>query len=79
MAPGELPELPIEHRGVDGERIVLATREPVRAVNMVTGWALERGIELGHFSVSQPSLEDIYLELTGSTEENHHERQGVPA
>jgi len=23
------------------------------------GWALERGIELEHFSVTQPTLEDI--------------------
>jgi hypothetical protein len=27
---------------------------------------VEGGIDLAHFSVTQPSLEDIYLELTGS-------------
>ncbi len=76
VAPGDLPALPVERRSVQGDRIVLETREPVRAVHELTGWALERGVKLGHFSVTQPSLEDIYLELTGSahsagaTEEN---------
>jgi ABC-2 type transport system ATP-binding protein len=70
VAPGDLPPLPIESRSLDGDSVVLNTREAVRAVNLITGWALEREIELSHFSVSQPSLEDIYLELTGSSEEN---------
>jgi ABC-2 type transport system ATP-binding protein len=78
VAPGDLPDLPVEGRSLDGDRVVLHTRESVRAVHELTGWALERGIELGHFSVSQPSLEDIYLELTGSTEGNP-ERQEVTA
>jgi len=66
VAPGDLPALPVERRTVHGDRIVLETREPVRAVHELTGWALQRGVKLGHFSVTQPSLEDIYLELTGS-------------
>ena len=33
---------------------------------MITAWALERDVDLDHFSVAQPTLEDIYLELTGS-------------
>jgi hypothetical protein len=36
------------------------------AVQRISTWALEHGIELSGFSVSQPTLEDIYLELTGS-------------
>jgi len=31
---------------------------------------VERGADLGHFSVTQPTLEDIYLELTGGAEQN---------
>jgi hypothetical protein len=38
----------------------------VRAANVLTSWALERGVDLSHFSVAQPTLEDIYLELTRS-------------
>jgi ABC-2 type transport system ATP-binding protein len=36
----------------------------VRAAHVLTGWALERGLELRGFSVTRPSLEDVYLELT---------------
>jgi ABC-2 type transport system ATP-binding protein len=46
-------------------RMVLRTEEPTRCLNALTGWALERGIELDHLEVSRPSLEDVYLELTG--------------
>ena len=51
--------------------MTVLTTEPVVATQMITSWALERGLELGHFSVTQPTLEDIYLELTGSTEDGH--------
>ncbi|MGB9185660.1 MAG: ABC transporter ATP-binding protein [Solirubrobacteraceae bacterium] len=70
VAPGDLPPLPVQSRSLDGDRVVLQTREAVLAVNLITGWALEREIELHHFSVTQPSLEDIYLELTGPSEQN---------
>jgi ABC-2 type transport system ATP-binding protein len=62
---GDIPELPAERRSLDGDRILVQTREPVRAAHALTSWALERDVELGHFSISQPTLEDIYLELTG--------------
>ncbi len=67
---GDVPELPSEVRSVEDARVLVTTREPVRAVNILTDWALERDVDLGHFSVSQPTLEDIYLELTGATEHN---------
>ena len=38
----------------------------VRATHTLTGWALSAGITLGRLSVSQPSLEDIYLTLTNA-------------
>ena len=46
------------------------TKEPVVAAQRITTWALDHDVDLGHFSVSQPTLEDIYLELTGSTGHN---------
>jgi ABC-2 type transport system ATP-binding protein len=63
---GDVPETASERRSVDGDRVLLQSRDPVRATQAVTTWALEHSVELGHFSVTQPSLEDIYLELTGS-------------
>jgi ABC-2 type transport system ATP-binding protein len=40
----------------------------VRAAHALTGWALERGLELRGFTVSQPTLEDVYLSLTTTTD-----------
>jgi ABC-2 type transport system ATP-binding protein len=57
-------ELPIEVVvGEDGEAS-LHTSTPVEALHRLTGWALERSVELGGLEVRRPSLEDIYLELT---------------
>jgi ABC-2 type transport system ATP-binding protein len=63
---GDVPEVPSEQRSLEGDRVLVLTREPVLATQQITTWAVERDIEIGHFSVTQPSLEDIYLELTGS-------------
>ncbi|HKO27816.1 MAG TPA: ABC transporter ATP-binding protein [Solirubrobacteraceae bacterium] len=67
---GDLPDIPCEQRSLEGDRVVVLTKEPVVAAQRITAWALEHDVDLGHFSVSQPTLEDIYLELTGSVEEN---------
>jgi hypothetical protein len=37
-------------------------------VHTLTGWALARGEELEALAVTRPSLEDVYLQLTGSAE-----------
>ncbi len=62
---GDVPEVPEETRSLEGDRVVIHTRQPIRAAQIVTSWALEGDVDLAHFSVTQPSLEDIYLELTG--------------
>ncbi|MGZ4179030.1 MAG: ATP-binding cassette domain-containing protein [Solirubrobacteraceae bacterium] len=66
----DVPALPQERRELLGDRVVIHTREPVHAAQIVTTWAVDDDIELAHFSISQPTLEDIYLELTGAGE--HH-------
>ena len=45
--------------------MLVSTKEPVLAAQRITTWAVDNDVDLGHFSVSQPTLEDIYLELTG--------------
>ncbi|MBV9364912.1 MAG: ATP-binding cassette domain-containing protein [Solirubrobacterales bacterium] len=72
---GDLPDVPCDERALDGDRVLLLTKQPVLAAQRITTWALDHDVDLGHFSVSQPTLEDIYLELTGSGEEN----QSAPA
>jgi ABC-2 type transport system ATP-binding protein len=49
--------------GDEGE-VTLSTTAPVRLLNELTGWALERDVELEGLEVTRPTLEDIYLELT---------------
>jgi ABC-2 type transport system ATP-binding protein len=34
------------------------------ALHRLTGWALDNGVDLDGLSVSRPSLEDVYLQLT---------------
>jgi ABC-2 type transport system ATP-binding protein len=40
----------------------------VPVLNRLTAWALERRVELEGLEVRRPSLEDIYLQLTGEAE-----------
>jgi ABC-2 type transport system ATP-binding protein len=53
--------------------VVIRTAEPVRATAEITAWALEHAVELAHFSVTQPTLEDVYLELTGDGDADERE------
>ena len=47
---------------------ILQTDDPTRTANEVTAWALGQGFSFDLFEVTQPSLEDVYLELTGGEE-----------
>ena len=47
-------------------RAVLRTTDPTRSLNELTGWALANGFALDGLEVTRPSLEDVYLELTGA-------------
>jgi ABC-2 type transport system ATP-binding protein len=51
-------------RGADGS-FELRTSEPTDALHRLTGWAIERRVTLQGLEVRRPSLEDVYLELTG--------------
>ena len=44
-------------------QVRFATSTPTSDVHRVTTWAVERGIELGAFSVARPTLEDVFLGL----------------
>ncbi|HWB22939.1 MAG TPA: ABC transporter ATP-binding protein [Gaiellaceae bacterium] len=49
----------------DGEEIVEQTANPTQRLNELTGEALARGEELEGLEVRRPTLEEVYLELTG--------------
>ena len=73
----DVPEVPAQHREAQADRVLIQTREPVRAAQIVTTWALDRDLDLGHFSVTQPTLEDIYLELTVTNEHNSEVQEAM--
>ncbi len=49
----------------NGDAVVERTRDPTRRLNELTAEALARGEELDGLEVRRPTLEDVYLELTG--------------
>jgi ABC-2 type transport system ATP-binding protein len=51
--------------GTDG-LITIEADEPTGMLHRLTGWAIDRGTTLARLSVDRPSLEDVYLRLTGS-------------
>ena len=67
IEPALLPDLDGE-LAVEGSSVLVTTGDSVRALNRLTGWALERDVALAGLAVSQPSLEDVYLSLTADTE-----------
>jgi ABC-2 type transport system ATP-binding protein len=64
--PAELPE-DLGVAATDAGLVSLSAERPVEAIHRLTGWALERGVELADLEVRRPSLEDIYLQLTGDS------------
>ncbi len=59
--PQRLRHMAREHRGT----LELRTTTPTRTLLELCAWAVEHGIELASLSVSGPSLEQVYLQLTG--------------
>jgi ABC-2 type transport system ATP-binding protein len=62
-------DLPVDAQPVDGQpgdgMVTVETAEPTQALHQLAGWALRRGTVLGRLTVDRPSLEDVYLRLTG--------------
>jgi ABC-2 type transport system ATP-binding protein len=62
----EMPALPASFGATaSGGGYVIVTKEPVQVLHDLTAWALTEAVELADLTVSKPSLEDVYLELTG--------------
>jgi ABC-2 type transport system ATP-binding protein len=47
-------------------RIALSSSSVAADLHSLSGWALERGVELNDLEVRQPTLEDVYLDLTAN-------------
>jgi ABC-2 type transport system ATP-binding protein len=62
--PAGLPSQP----RLEEDHVLVRTQAPTVALNLLTGWAVGRGEELEALTVTRPSLEDIYLQLTGDAD-----------
>jgi ABC-2 type transport system ATP-binding protein len=70
LPPGA-PELPDSLRAgatTENGTVRMSPDEPMKVLHELTGWALERGVQLEQLSVSRPSLEDVYLQLTADAD-----------
>jgi ABC-2 type transport system ATP-binding protein len=61
----ELPESLLATAHVDGEEVEIETADPTRTLYDLTSWAVQRGVTLESLEVTRPSLEDVYLAITG--------------
>jgi ABC-2 type transport system ATP-binding protein len=65
--PGELSAGRARYRVAydsDGRHVEFETDDPTELLHRLTGEALSRGARLENLTVSRPTLEDVYLELT---------------
>ena len=62
---GALPPTEIRFRR-DGREVVIRTEEPTRRLHELTAEAVREGRELEALEVRRPSLEEVYLSLTGN-------------
>src|SRR5919106_4029356 len=62
---GDLPEPLRTAATVADGGVELSTENPTKTLHELTGWALERGVRLDSLEVSRPTLEDVYLDITG--------------
>jgi ABC-2 type transport system ATP-binding protein len=65
-----LAELPLPDDMVPqlrGDFVELHVAEPTALLHALTGWAVGRGEVLSGLAVDRPSLEDVYLSLTGDS------------
>jgi ABC-2 type transport system ATP-binding protein len=70
--PGELIAGAARYRvsyRLDGEPVEVVTEDPTTLLHEATSAALARGERLEELSVSRPSLEEVYLELTAEQRE----------
>lgn len=49
---------------IERGRATMESTNPTFDVHRLTGWALDNNVELGNLTISRPSLEEIYLNLT---------------
>ena len=67
MPLGEVPPPELSAVIIDGVAEFSPTDVPA-ALHALSGWAIERRVPLDGLEIIRPSLEDVYLSLTGPAE-----------
>ncbi len=68
----------IAYRDDHGELVELATDDPTTVLHELTAGALECGTRLQALTVTRPTLEDVYLELTADHDLGHDRAEPQP-
>ena len=80
--PGELTPgsagYRIAYDDEEGRRVEIETDDPTETLHQLTSEALDRGERLDNLTVTRPTLEEVYLELTAEEESAAKAPQQVP-
>ncbi len=67
LPDGVTPPLDLPGARLLGGFTEFSTDDPVHVLHGLLGWAIDAGVTLEGLEVTRPSLEDVYLQLTGGT------------
>jgi ABC-2 type transport system ATP-binding protein len=59
-----IDELPVKAEEASDGAVLVTTPTPTAALHALTSWARDHGGELSQLSVTRPSLDDVYVQLT---------------
>ena len=68
-------DLPVEPSSCQGRQVTIEVDDPTAALHALTGWAIQRGSTLPDLAVQRPTLEEVYLRLTGAALESPAARE----
>ena len=64
--PAEVPAFAEQSRSiVDGRSVTIYTRKPAKTLVEAVKWVDAQGIEIDDVRLKHPTLEDVFIELTG--------------
>ena len=49
----------------DGRKLAVQSTEPARTIVELVKWVDQRGLQLADIHLKRPTLEDVFIELTG--------------
>jgi ABC-2 type transport system ATP-binding protein len=68
LTPARIAEAIGRQPELSGNQATLATSQPQRDLHALLDWAADAGVQLADLEIRRPSLEDVFLEVTGNGE-----------